>query len=412
LQETVVVGKQVKRPRGRARELLRRQQVAEGLRGILAVLNSNRALEEILDYIVGEARRLLEAEAAAIYRLGPDQMLSIQSAQGLSDAYVARADLALGQLATGRSVLERRPISLPDVDAMIRVASEETDQERIALLIELAQQFNAVLAVPLITKDQAVGALPLYYARPHDFSQEEIDLAVAFCDQSALAIENAKLRERVKEEAINTERSRLARDLHDSVTQMLFSASLISEVLPAVWRRDPAEAELALGELRQLTRGALAEMRTMLLELRPAGLQNARLEDLLRQLTESLAGRMHAPVRVSIQGPIELPQESRLAFYRIAQEALNNITKHSGATQVEVHLTQLPQAVELRVWDDGCGFELHRAPTDHLGLTIMRERAASIGAEIHITSQPGDGTEIRVTYPTAPQQEHRSPDEQ
>ena len=403
MQNTIQVGTPVKKPRDGAGDRMRRQQVAECLRGILAVLNSNRALEEILDYIVGEARRLLNADAAAIYRLGADEILSIQSAQGLTDTYIARADLPLGQLATGRSVLERRPITLTNVATMIHTVNDAIDPERLELLTELASQFQAVLAVPLITKDRAIGSLTLYYTSPRNFAQEEIDLAVAFCDQSALAIENAKLRERVKEEAINTERSRIARDLHDSVTQMLFSASLISEVLPAVWKRDPGEAEAALDELRQLTRGALAEMRTMLLELRPAGLQNARLEDLLRQLTESLAGRLHAPVRVSIHGAIDLPQEARLALYRIAQEALNNITKHSGATQVEVSLAAEPRGVTLRVWDDGCGFQTSLAPTDHLGLTIMRERAASVGAAISITSQPGAGTEIMVSYPI-PQQ--------
>ena len=134
------------------------------------------------------------------------------------------------------------------------------------------------------------------------FDQADLDLLVAFADQAAIAIENARLYEEAQQVAASQERSRLARDLHDAVTQTLFSASLIAEVLPALWENDPAEGRQLLGELRQLTRGALAEMRTLLLELRPAALVEANLGDLLRQLAESVSGRTGIPVAVVAGG--------------------------------------------------------------------------------------------------------------
>ena len=134
---------------------------------------------------------------------------------------------------------------------------------------------------------------------------------------------------RAGREAIAGERNRLARDLHDAVTQTLFSASVVAEALPRVMERDPEEGRRALEELRQWTRGALAEMRTLLLELRPAALIEKTLADLIRQLTEVAATRARVTISFESDCECELPDEVKLAFYRIAQEALNNMVKHS-----------------------------------------------------------------------------------
>jgi signal transduction histidine kinase len=316
----------------------------------------------------------------------------------LSSEYAALADIPVGHLATGRAVQLRQPVALSDTSELMLDPGHPLAAEQMSLVRILISQFRSILSVPLIIKGEPMGALTLYYVRPRSFSQEEINLVMAFGDQSALAIENARLRERAKEEGISAERSRLARDLHDSVTQMLFSASLIAEVLPTVMNRDPDEGQRALEELRQLTLGALAEMRSMLLELRPDRLQTARLEDLLRQLGESVAGRMRIPVQVEIGSPPELPPEVRLAFYRIAQESLNNITKHSSATRVDIHLYADTGGAALTISDNGYGFQPQQVPGDRLGLSLMRERANSIGAELTITSHPGQGTQVAVNW--------------
>jgi PAS domain S-box-containing protein len=204
--------------------------------------------------------------------------------------------------------------------------------------------------------------------------------------------------ERDKEAAAAAERSRLARDLHDAVSQTLFSASLVAEVLPRLWERNPDEGRKRLEEIRQLTRGALAEMRTLLLELRPAALADAELGDLLHQLGESITGRVRVPVDVSVVGECHTSPEVKIALYRIAQESLNNVAKHSGAARAKVELTCTPGNITLLIRDDGRGFDLKSTRPDSLGLGIMRERAKGINADITIGSKQGEGTEVKVVW--------------
>jgi signal transduction histidine kinase len=199
-------------------------------------------------------------------------------------------------------------------------------------------------------------------------------------------------------QAAAEERNRLARDLHDAVSQTLFSASLIAEVLPKLWERNPSEGKRRLEEVRQLTRGALAEMRTLLLELRPSALAEAELPYLLKQLAESNFGRSRIPVNVSIEGECGLLPDAKIAMYRIAQEALNNVSKHSAAQQAVVSLECSPEQVELSIIDNGKGFDVAAASGKSLGMGIINERAAEIGATLSIQSQPGHGTSITVIY--------------
>jgi signal transduction histidine kinase len=205
------------------------------------------------------------------------------------------------------------------------------------------------------------------------------------------------LAEKAAQEAVTIERTRLARDLHDAVTQTLFSASLIAEVLPDLWELNQAEASRRFEELRQLTRGALAEMRTLLVELRPSALTEIPLPDLLRQLCESLIGRARLPIQLQIEGGGKLAPDVQVGLYRIAQEALHNVVKHAKATQAVVTL-RLNEAPCLSVADNGCGFDPAAVPPDRLGLEIMRERAEAIGARLSISSEPGEGTQISVSW--------------
>lgn len=200
------------------------------------------------------------------------------------------------------------------------------------------------------------------------------------------------------EEAISAERTRLARDLHDAVTQTLFSASLIAEVLPELWDLDEAEARKSSEELRQLTRGALAEMRTLLLELRPTALIQARFPELLRQLSEAVIGRARLPVTLLVDGECELSPELKVAFYRIAQESLNNIVKYARATQVEIRLRQAPHFLRLEISDNGVGFDPIQLKPTSLGMRIMRERADAVHARFNLESSPGHGTTVSVEW--------------
>jgi PAS domain S-box-containing protein len=216
-----------------------------------------------------------------------------------------------------------------------------------------------------------------------------------------------ELAEKAAEEAVTADRTRLARDLHDAVTQTLFSASLTAEVLPDLWEMDVDEAKRSTEELRQLTRGALAEMRTLLLELRPAALTQTRLGDLIKQLCEAFIGRSRLPIALNIEGEAELPAEVQIALYRIAQESLNNIFKYARATQVNVNLFLAPATVRFEVCDNGIGFDMSTSKPTSLGLRIMRERSEAIGADFQIQSTVGEGTCVEVTWVANPEKKLR-----
>jgi PAS domain S-box-containing protein len=207
-----------------------------------------------------------------------------------------------------------------------------------------------------------------------------------------------ELAERAAQEAVTADRTRLARDLHDAVTQTLFSASLTAEVLPDLWDMDVDEARKSTEELRQLTRGALAEMRTLLLELRPATLTQTRLSDLIKQLCEAFIGRSRLPITLTIEGDSPLPPEVQVAVYRIAQESLNNVFKYARATQVQVNLFISKTSVHFETSDNGIGFDMSTSKPTSLGLRIMRERAEAIGADFQITSRLSSGTCVTVTW--------------
>ncbi len=160
---------------------------------------------------------------------------------------------------------------------------------------------------------------------------------------------------------------------------------------------NPSEGRRRIEELRQLTRGALAEMRMLLVELRPNALTEIPFQDLLRQLCESVIGRDRLPIQLSVEGQRKLPAAVQVGLYRIAQEALNNIVKHAKATQAIVTL-RLDDPVRLVVADNGFGFDMSAVPPDHFGLQIMRERADLIGATISIYGEPNEGTQISVTW--------------
>jgi len=211
-----------------------------------------------------------------------------------------------------------------------------------------------------------------------------------------------ELAEKAADEAVTADRTRLARDLHDAVTQTLFSASLTAEVLPELWEMDVDEAKNSTEELRQLTRGALAEMRTLLLELRPATLTQTHLSDLIKQLCEAFIGRSRLPIKLNIEGDCSLPPEVQVAFYRIAQESLNNVFKYARATQVDVSLFISKATVHFETRDNGIGFDMSNSKPTSLGMRIMRERAEAIGADLHISSKLGSGTCVEVTWNANP----------
>ncbi len=250
-----------------------------------------------------------------------------------------------------------------------------------------------------------IGVLIIIGATGSVFTPAQLALFQSIAEQLSVAVENARLFATAEQVAVTAERNRLARDLHDAVTQTLFSAGMIAEVLPMIWEREPAEGRRRLQELRRLTRGALSEMRTLLLELRPAALADSDLGDLIGHQVNAFVARTGLPVAYEREGQVAPPLEVKEGLYRIAQEAFNNIGKHAAATRVTVRLRGAPGRAELFIHDDGVGFEPRAPHRQGLGLGIMRERATGIGAALAIQSRPGTGTRLSVAW-HSPGEEH------
>jgi signal transduction histidine kinase len=268
---------------------------------------------------------------------------------------------------------------------------------------------QSISFIPLQLRERIYGFLGLEMSElDRTFGNEEISLLYILSTDIAQIIESAHLYEQTKLLAAQEERDRLARDLHDSVTQALFSATLIAEVLPQIWRRDPKRAAQSLEKLQRLTRGALAEMRTVLIELRPSAIINTPLGELLAQLTEAVTSRSGLPFQLFIEKIPLLPDEVQISFYRVAQEALNNVVKHAQARLVTVSLSEIKlpadteniiiRQVTLVIQDDGVGFNSASEQSGHLGIGIMRERAAAIQAEFSLESEPGHGTLLTLIW--------------
>jgi signal transduction histidine kinase len=330
----------------------------------------------------------------------PRQKLVVRVAHGFRPETLSKMSFAPGEGAVGQVALSGEPVIVEDVQADPQVATRITEPEGIRSFIH----------VPIKIKDQVFGVFNIDYLQPRVFGEEEVRLFKSLAQRAALAIENAQLYEQAQELAAVEERQRLARDLHDAVTQTLFSASLIAEVLPEMWAINPEKGQDLLKEVRQLSQGALAEMRTLLLELRPAALAEAKLGDLIQQLATSLFGRTGLPVEVDIRGDCNPPVAVKIATYRIAQEALNNIVKHAEANKVSINLNcyttsdaDSQDVIELTVMDDGCGFDPQDVPPDHFGLGIMQERAAAINATLDIESRLEEGTKVKFVWQTSNQ---------
>jgi signal transduction histidine kinase len=210
--------------------------------------------------------------------------------------------------------------------------------------------------------------------------------------------ETVELRAEAQRVAVSKERERLAHELHDSSTQTLFAINLIADALPLLWDQKPDEARRQLEELQQLTRGVLAEMRALLLELRPDALTDAEPAELLQHLVDSFAGRTRLPIELTIDCPCTPRPKVKAALYRIAQQALFNVSRHAKAERVSVSLHCRQQRLVLAIRDDGRGFDPDEIPAESFGLRIMRERAEVSGATLALTSRPGAGTTVRAVW--------------
>jgi len=377
----------------RTQEIDRRRQIAESLRDVLRTINSQRLLADVLTYITQQATIVLGADAVVTCQYDEAEgKCLLQAHHGLEHLHLVNAADPPGWELIKSRIDEVAPIALH--------GGEVTTKHGVGSAYQ--PQFQALLAVPLSIRDAAYGYLILYYLDPRSFDEEAISLAVTFADQMALALENAHLRHEAGQLAAYEERNRLARDLHDTVTQTLWSANLLADVIPTLWQRDPTRAAQRLEQLRQLNRVALQEMRALLLGLRPKALTETGLADLLRQLIAMTAAQAQFRIDFAVFGETrKIPTEVQVAYYRVAQEALNNIIRHAEATHVMVQLDcdeNTRYTVTMTIRDDGRGFDASTITSGHFGAKIMHERAASISAQLTVSSKLGAGTLIEMKW--------------
>ena len=375
----------------RANEILRREvedrvriqaeerqqrSYAEALRDSAAAMSSTLDLDQVMEHVLGGVERLVSHDLVMIILAGVDGSLK----------------LARHRVGFGYSI-DLDPNStalLADLD----VISSQRDDPYVVIddpHIALGPARSAASA-PMRLGDQQIGYLVVESAISGFFADAHGDRLRAVADQAAAAISNARLAGQVSELAAAEERQRLARELHDAVNQTLWTATLTADSL--LRHTEDSAVRPRLERVRQLTRGAMAEMRTLMLELRPTELAHAELHELIEQLLAALECRKTLRMSVSLD-TVELDPATQVVFYRIAQECLRNISKHSNATAVSVSLKGGRDA-ELRITDNGHGFDPSAVPAGHLGLAIMRERAEAVGATLHVSSRPGRGTDVRL----------------
>jgi PAS domain S-box-containing protein len=402
--------------REKAYQLLERR-VAERTRALSTLLEiantvaSTLELEPLLQVVLEQLQMVVRYTGATILVEEEGDLVVLSHRGPLPVDKVSRVRIPAGDRNAGPQPSRDSPFIVDDLwgpGATAAAFRAATPPE----VLSLYSYARSLLVVPMKARDQALGCLWIDSDQPDQYNLQDAQLAWALADQAAVAIENTRLYQQARELAAVEERQRLARELHDSVTQTLCGAAMLGQSLPDMWDRDPARGRRAVASLHEMTQGALAEMRALLLELRPDALLQTSLGEALEQLARAQPSRIAAPIHVSVERAdaggagaaaegAELPPDVHIALYRIAQEALSNISKHARASSVHLGLRWSRDGATLRVRDDGKGFHPASAGAGHLGLDIMRERAAAIGASLTIDSAPGQGTTITVDWSEA-----------
>ncbi|MEI7030081.1 GAF domain-containing sensor histidine kinase [Streptomyces pratensis] len=365
-----------------------------------ALLAMNRHLEvgDVLKTIVVSARELLDAQYAALGVPDDHGGFAQFVVDGLSDEQWK----AIGPLPRQHGILaamlhQAKPERLADV----------RKDPRFEGWPDAHPDMSDFLGLPITDGDEIIGALFLankQCPKPeggYGFTAEDEELLSIFAQHAAIALTNARLYERSRELTIAEERSRLAHELHDAVSQKLFSLRLTAQAAAALVDRDPGRAKGELQQVADLAAEAVEELRAAVVELRPAALDEDGLIATLRTQVQVLDRAHTAEVAFESSGVRALPAAQEEALLRVAQEALHNALRHSGAQRVGVTLARRGRSTVLRVTDDGRGFEptAVRRAGRHLGLVSMRHRASSVGGRLTVASEPGKGATIEMEVP-------------
>ena len=376
-----------------------------GLAQVARLLTATPSLQDTLERLSEHVCRLMNVAAVAIRIPSAHAGGAIYGSYGVPESHRALSGSTfspspngdyqtVAQIAqqTGK-VAWHRLADLPQSQDLLRAAAA-------------SMGWGGVTAVPLRIQERPIGVLVCYTTSDQPLPESDLRVLTTIADQVAVAVENGRLHERARDLAALDERARLARELHDSVTQALFSMTLHARAaqLAIVRAGLGADGPLArsVRQLNDLTQGALAEMRALIFELRPGSLLEEGLIAALGKQTAALSAREALPVQVEApEERIPLEEETEEHLYRIAQEALHNAIKHAHAGRIGVRVWTEGDALILTIADDGTGFDTNAVHPGHLGLETMAERAHQIGGQLTISSAPGEGTTVRIAVERA-----------
>jgi signal transduction histidine kinase len=362
------------------------------LSDVVLAIAAEHEVEPVLQRLVDSARELAGAKYAALGIPDGEGAFASFITSGMSDELIeAMGPLPRTHGMLGAMLESAEPHLTDDITA---------DPRFRGWWPRAHPQMRSFLGVPIVIRDEVLGAV--YLTEKEDgsmFSAADQKLIQLLAAHAAIAIENARLYQRSRELSIIEERNRLARELHDSVTQRLFGVALAAESASTLLGRDPGAVEL--GRVSELARGAMEELRAVVFELRPGSLEAEGLATVLRKHVEVLRRVSGQQIELRVCDVPRLAPGPATQVLRIAQEALGNAMRHSAAKRISVKLGGADGRLFMKVIDDGCGFDPAGPEVrgQRLGLTSMEERATELGGTLTVSSEIGAGTTVRLEVP-------------
>jgi PAS domain S-box-containing protein len=365
---------------------------------VLASLTFDQPVDATLDTLAAGVVEVTQATACAVALIDDEQQrYRVAGTFGLPDGYARAVEQAYrsgAQLSSLEAYRTLRPVRR----ALSTYIQRDPRQALVTALVQ-NEGWDVVISLPLVFRNRALGAMTCCYTTGIEPDDQEIALLMFMADQAAVAVQTTMLFADLQGRAANEERQRLARELHDSVSQALFGIGLGARTARTLLDRDPSKAAEPLDFVVTLAEAGLTEMRALIFELRPDALETEGLVRLLDQQAAVLRSRHSLLVTTDFGGEPVAALSIKEMLYRIAQETLNNATKHARAKHVAISLRQDEAEIALTLTDDGIGFDPAGSFPGHLGLRSMRERAELHGARFAIESSPGNGVRTTVLVP-------------
>ncbi len=360
----------------------RRLAEINSLQRLTTVLLQQQTLDEVLPIVCSEAQQLTGAQGARLLLL--ENEIWLRGFHQTGNVIPILESLPLGNSLSGLAVLQKKPVLT-------------NDPANSSHLFQPHPDLKSLLAIPLLINNEVIGTLHVLN-KPDGFTEADTRILGLFAEQATIAVVNARLHEQAKQLAVVKERQRLARELHDSVTQVLYSVVLYADATRlALAAEKKAKASENLQELRTLARQGIADMRLLLFRLHPPVLEDGGLVVALQGRLEAIEARAGLQIDLRVEGENTLPIVIEEELYKIAQEALNNVVKHAKAEHVIVHLQFRAQHCDMTIQDDGVGFDpVTTQGTGGIGLRSIAERIQQMGGRLLLESTPEQGTKLQV----------------